>query len=91
MPNKLQQQQPTEMMTKKLIGLREMIEIAAAMKREKDKTLPDCYPSDTFGYGLPVCQQRLAGLISKLSNSQWNGHTDYIPHFLSIKKWDVFR
>jgi hypothetical protein len=36
-----------------------MIESAeiAARKREKDEMLPDCYHSDKFGYGLPVCKQ----------------------------------
>jgi hypothetical protein len=41
-PNKLQQQQPTKNGALKPNGLQEIIEIAA-MKREKDETLPpDC-------------------------------------------------
>jgi hypothetical protein len=37
----------------------------AAMTNEKDEMLPDCYHSDGFEeYGLPVCKQRLAGLIT---------------------------
>jgi hypothetical protein len=50
------QPQPAKMMPIKPIELREMIGSAeiAALKREKDETLPDCYHSDIFGYGLPA-------------------------------------